>query len=276
MTFKPPPTTMFRHPPRSWGAVTATVLFLWLWTGTAAAGTTTHVAIATNFMPAWEAIHTAFNAHHPHRATASFGATGQLAVQIRQGAPVDLFLAADLRRPLELVESGHGVADSVFVYARGRLVLWSRDDNLIDANGAVLQSERIGPLAIANPSVAPYGAAAASVLRELGVDALWHQRLVLGNNIAQTEQFVVTGNAPLGFISLAQWRAHHARRGSHWLVPEPLHPPIEQAGVLLQRGKDNPAAIALMQFLRSPEAAALLTELGYSRSSLGQDPQHVP
>ncbi|MDD3449969.1 MAG: molybdate ABC transporter substrate-binding protein [Gammaproteobacteria bacterium] len=220
------------------------------------------VAVAANFKATLEEVGAAFTRATGHQVLASSGSTGKLYTQITQGAPFAVLLAADSARPERLEREGHAVAGSRFTYAVGRLVLWSPDPDRVDAEGAVLRDPGLQRLAIANPRSAPYGAAAQEVLEGLGLWDALQPRLVRGENIGQTFQFVASGNAPLGFVALAQVRAG-GQPGSQWLVPQALHAPIEQQAVLLGSGANNPAARAFLDYLRGPEAVAIIERYGY-------------
>lgn len=218
------------------------------------------VAVASNFADAAREVGSAFEAASAHRATFSVGSTGQLFTQIANGAPFDVFLAADQERPARAVAEGLAVAASRFTYARGRLALYSRDPGRV-AGPDTLRSGSFTRLAIANPDTAPYGAAAVAVMTALGVLDTVQGRIVRGANIAQAYQFVVTGNAELGFVALSQILRHG--EGSRWLVPADLHDPIAQDAVLLTGAVDRDAARAFLAFLRGPETAAVLEKYGY-------------
>jgi len=221
------------------------------------------VAVAANFTAPLDKLAAAFEKTSGHHLVISSGSSGKLYVQITAGAPFEVMLSADAERPLRLEKEGAAVAGSRFTYAIGKLVLWSRDPGLVDPAGAVLASSRFRHLAIPNPETAPYGAAARQVLQ--GLD-LWQKlapRLVQGEDIGQTYQFVATGNAELGFVALSQIRAAGKPQGSLWIVPSERYRPIEQQAVLLTRGKDNPAARAFLEFLRGAAARALIQEFGY-------------
>ena len=218
------------------------------------------VAVAANFSFAGREIGELFADATGHEAVLSFGSSGQLYAQITQGAPFDVFLAADRSYPRRAVEDGHAVADSLFTYATGRLVLFSADPGRV-AGRVSLEEGEFTRLAIANPELAPYGAAAVEVLTVLGLADRLRPRLVRGNNVAQTYQFVITGNAELGFVALAQVIAHE--RGSRWIVPSELHSPLAQDAVLLAHASDNEAAAAFLAFLRGRAAAAVLERYGY-------------
>ncbi|HET9822354.1 MAG TPA: molybdate ABC transporter substrate-binding protein [Burkholderiaceae bacterium] len=225
------------------------------------------VAVASNFAAPMKAIAAQFEQATGHHARVSLGATGAFYAQIRHGAPFEVLLAADAATPARLVADGAADAGSRFTYAVGRLVLWSARADRVDAQGATLRAPpRAGErLAIANPRLAPYGAAAEQVLERQGVAALWRDRRVQGENIAQTHQFVASGNAALGFVALAQVVAPDGgfASGSGWRVPESLHDPIRQDAVLLARGRANPAAAALLQYLRSDAARRVIAAHGY-------------
>jgi len=220
----------------------------------------TNVAVAANFTDAANEIAAAFKEKTGHEAILSFGSTGQLYTQITQEAPFEVFLAADDERPAKATEEGFGVPESQFTYAIGTLVLWSQDPDLVQGEGT-LKNGDFTKIAIANPEAAPYGAAAVQTMRELGVYDQLEPKLVQGNNISQTLQFVETGNAELGFVALAQVARND--EGSRWVVPEDLHDAIRQDAVLLKTGEDSEAAKAFVEFLKGPEAAAITKEFGY-------------
>ncbi len=221
-------------------------------------------AVAANALGAVRAIADRFESTTGHRVLVSPGSSGKLYAQIREGAPFDVFLSADAERPAQLEREERAVVGSRFVYARGRLVLWSATPGLVEAGGGVLRTDRFRRLAIANPKTAPYGAAAAAVLDALGVRAGVADRLVQGEDITQTFQFVATGNAEIGFVSLSQVVRHAGGdAGSRWLVPAEMHPPLVQEAVLLPRGRDRAAARAFLDFVRGAEARAILRSHGY-------------
>jgi len=231
-------------------------------TGVASAGEAS-AAVASNFTKPMREIAAGFERKTGHKVVLSFGSTGKLYAQIHNGAPFDLFLAADNQAPARLESEGHGVAGSRFTYAIGRLVLWSARPGYVDQNGEVLQKGDFRHIAIANPKTAPYGAAARQVLEKMGLWAGIRPHIVQGENIAQTYQFIASGNAELGFIALSQIRDAGRAEGSRWDLPRELHDPIEQDVVLLQRGRDNPAARELLAYLQSDEARAIIASYGY-------------
>ena len=224
------------------------------------------VAVAANFTAPIQAIAKAFEKDTGHRLVTAFGATGQFYAQIKNGAPFEVFLAADDTTPAKLEAEGDTVKGSRFTYAIGTLALWSAKDDYVDAEGNVLKQNQYQHLAIANPKAAPYGLAATQVLQKLNLTDATRAKLVEGQNITQAYQFVATGNAELGFVALSQiYQEGKITRGSAWVVPAALHEPIRQDAVILAKGKDNPAAQALVDYLKGPKAAAVIAAYGYSR-----------
>ncbi len=241
----------------------ASVLAVMTCLGTAHAGEV-QVAVAANFAGPMEKLAAQFQKDTGHKAVVASGATGKFYAQIRNGAPFEVLLSADDETPARLEAEGQVVAKSRFTYAVGRLVLWSAKANYVDATGAVLKTGDFTHLAIANPKTAPYGAAAVAVIDKLGLTARLQPRLVQGENIAQAFQFASTGNAELGFVAQAQvWRDGKFTAGSGWIVPAAMHAPIRQDAALLTRGAKNPAAQALLDYLRTDKAKALIRAYGY-------------
>ncbi|QYG03672.1 molybdate ABC transporter substrate-binding protein [Massilia sp. NP310] len=231
--------------------------------GTAHAGEV-QVAVAANFAGPMEKLAEQFQRDTGHKAVVATGATGKFYAQIRNGAPFEVLLAADDDTPARLETEGHVAAGSRFTYAVGRLVLWSARGGVVDAGGNVLKTGSYKHLAIANPKTAPYGAAAVATLRKLGLYESVQPRIVQGENIAQAWQFASTGNAELGFVAQAQvWRDGKFTSGSGWIVPATMHAPIRQDAALLAKGAGNPAAQALLQYLRTDKAKALIRTFGY-------------
>lgn len=225
-----------------------------------AAAEVARVAVAANFAEAAAAIAERYEARSGDRILLASGSTGQLFTQIDQGAPFEAFLAADQARPARAEAEGLAVPGSRFTYATGRIVLFSPDPTLVEGP-QTLRDGRFERLAIANPATAPYGTAAVEALRALGLYEGLAARIVKGNNIAQAYQFVESGNAELGFVALSQVIASHA--GSRWVVPRDLYRPIAQDAVLLQAGAGNEAARGFLDYLKGPEAAAVLERFGY-------------
>ncbi|UVJ46066.1 molybdate ABC transporter substrate-binding protein [Pseudomonas sp. LS1212] len=222
------------------------------------------VAVAANFTAPIQAIAKDFERDTGHKLVSSFGATGQFYTQIKNGAPFEVFLAADDSTPAKLEAENETVAGSRFTYAIGTLALWSAKDGYVDAKGQVLKDNQYRHLSIANPKAAPYGLAATQVLEKLKLTEATRAKLVEGQNITQAFQFVSTGNAELGFVALSQiYKDDKVTSGSAWIVPAELHDPIRQDAVVLNKGKDNQAAKALVDYLKGPKAAAIIKSYGY-------------
>lgn len=222
------------------------------------------VAVAANFMQPMHQIAAAFERDSGHRLRLSYGSTGRLAAQIRNGAPFDVLLAADEATPARLESDGLAVRGTRMTYATGRLVLWSLQPGAVDAQGEVLRRPPSGHLAVADPKLAPYGRAALQTLQRLGVLPAWQPRLVQGESIAQAHQYVASGNAALGLVALGQvFDGGRLLQGSAWVVPASLHEPIRQDAVLLRRAQGHAAAQALLRFLQSEGARALIRAHGY-------------
>ena len=220
----------------------------------------TNVAVAANFTEAAKEIAAAFKQKTGHEAILSFGASGAFYTQITQDAPFQIMLSADTERPKKLVDGGLGVADSRFTYAIGKLVLWSRNPDLVKGE-ATLKNPTFAKLSICNPVAAPYGEAAVETMKSLKLYDALQPKLVVGADITQAFQFVDTGNADLGFVAGSQLIK---REGSRWDVPQNLYNPIRQDAVLLKKGVGNEAATAFMQFLKGPEAHAIIEKYGYA------------
>lgn len=223
-----------------------------------------HVAAASNFSAPMKALAAQFEQDTGHKVVISSGSTGKFYAQIRNGAPFEMLLAADDEAPARLEAEGLAVAGSRFTYSIGKLVLWSARPDVVDSQGEVLKKAAFERLSIANPRLAPYGLAAVEVLKSLNVFAAVETRLVMGENIAQAYQFVHAGNASLGLVAMSQvYEDGKLKSGSAWLVPSHLHQPIRQDAVLLQKGRDNPAAQELARFLKDGKARRLIRRYGY-------------
>jgi len=220
-----------------------------------------HVAVASNFHSVAIDLAMKFEESTGKKITLISGSTGKHYAQIRYGAPFDVFLAADSKRPKRLEEKGHAISGSRFTYAIGKVVLWSPDKTFVDNNGNVLMQEHFRYLAIANPKLAPYGRAAQEILQSR---SLWHKlqkRIVRGENIAQAYQFVKSGNAELGFVAYSQVVQHtQPKSGSMWMVPTHLYTPVTQQAILL---KESSTAHQFLSFLRSEVALTVIRNNGY-------------
>lgn len=222
------------------------------------------VAVAANFTAPAKLIAADFERDTGHKVQFSFGATGKFYAQIRNGAPFEVLLSADDTTPARLEKEGAAVAGTRFTYATGKLALWSAKAGYVDQKGEVLKTGDFKHLAIANPKLAPYGAAAVEVLTALKLLDALQPKFVQGENIAQAHQFVATGNAELGFVALAQvMKDGKLGDGSAWIVPATLHQPIRQDAVLLDKGRGKPAAEAWLGFLKSDKAKAVIRGFGY-------------
>jgi len=221
---------------------------------------TVSVAVAANFTKVAEELATAFKAKTGDELQLSFGATGQLYTQITQGAPFQIFLAADDQRPQKAVDEGYGVDGTVFTYAQGKLVLYGIATD-VTAGADVLKADAFQKLSIADPETAPYGAAAVETLKALNLYDTLAPKIVTAQNISQAQQFVESGSAELGFVALSQ--VIGSDKGTQWLVPAELYQPIRQDAVLLKTGENEPAAKAFLDYLRSDEAVAIIRKSGY-------------
>ncbi len=220
-----------------------------------------HLAVASNFKGAMTEIAGRFESNTKHQVALSFGSTGKQYAQIKHGAPFDAFFAADTRHPQLLEQDGVALPASRFTYAIGKLVLWSPKSNYIDPDGRILAQSEFRHLAIANPKLAPYGQAAQEVLMALGLWQKLAARLVRGENIAQTFQYVKSGNAELGFVAYSQVKQADGKvEGSMWRVPASMYRPIEQQAVVLQ---GNETIRAFMSFMKSEQALKIIHDYGY-------------
>lgn len=223
------------------------------------------IAVASNFVRPLQALSREFSKRTPHRIVVISGATGKLYAQVKNGAPFDILLAADEKTPSQLENEGLAANGTRFTYAIGKLVLYSAKPAFVDGEGNVLRSNQFEHLAVANPKLAPYGAAGMAVLSNLNLLDGLKPKLVFGENIAQTLQFVESGSAELGFVAWSQViEAGKPRTGSFWLVPESLYPPIRQDAVVLRKAAKNTAARAFVDFLKSEAARGLVAEAGYA------------
>jgi len=223
------------------------------------------VAVAANFTAPMQKIAAEFEKDTGHKAQLIFGSTGKFYAQISNGAPFEVLLSADAATPSKLVSEGSAVAASQMTYAIGKLVLWSAKPGLVDSKGEVLKRTDLAHVAYCNPALAPYGAAAVQAMKSLGVFDALQPKLVQGENITQAYQFVVSGNAEMGFVALSQvFKDGKISDGSAWVVPSDLYQPIRQDAVILEKGHGKPAAEALVKFLKSDKARAIIRSFGYA------------
>ena len=221
------------------------------------------VAVAANFTAPMRLIAAEFEKDSGHKVVASYGSTGKFYAQIKNGAPFEVLLSADDETPLRLVKDGAAVSGTAFTYAIGKLVLWSAKPGLVDGAGAILKKGDFAHLAMADPKLAPYGAAAVETLKALGTLEAAQPKIVTAENITQAYQFVRSGNAELGFVALSQVLQDGRIDDSSWLVPASLYTPIRQDAAMLAPGRGKPAAAALMQYLQGDKARAIIKSFGY-------------
>lgn len=222
------------------------------------------VAVAANFTGPMEKIAPAFEQATGHKALIAYGTVGKFYAQIKNGAPFDVLVSADSDTPLRLEKDWLALPESRYTYAIGKLMLWSTKPGLVDDKGEVLRKGDFKFLSIANPKTAVYGAAAVEVMKKMGVDTALEPKFVYGENITQAYQFVATGNADLGFVALSQiYKDGKYAEGSYWMVPPSDYSQLRQDVVLLVRGKDNPAAAALLAYLKSDAARKVIAAHGY-------------
>jgi molybdate transport system substrate-binding protein len=239
----------------------AVISFIGLWTiCSASLASEVLIATATNFTIATERLKEAYEASTNHRIHIISGSTGKLYAQITRGAPFDILLAADQRRPELLERDGQAVAGSRFTYAIGGLALWmATGETFGDQDGMqVLRHAR--RIAIANPDLAPYGAAAWQAMGRAGLQDELRDRIVMGENVGQAYAMVASGNADMGLVATSMMPPDS---GSRWLLPDSLHDPIRQDAVLLARAEENPAALGFLRYLRSAEARELIELMGF-------------
>ena len=222
------------------------------------------VAVASNFANVLKEIAIEFQKDTGHQLAITPGATGKFYAQISNGAPFDVFLSADDETPRKLAQEGKAIASSQFTYAIGRLALWSPNLEMIDKNADILKTDKFKFIAIANAKVAPYGQAAVQTMQKLGVLTKIEPRVVQGESISQTYQFVSTGNAQLGFVAMSQIVENgKIKMGSAWIVPEEMHEQLKQDAVVLQSCKHMSACQALIEYLKSEKAKKLMASYGY-------------
>lgn len=222
------------------------------------------IAVAANFAAPVKKIAADFEAATGHKVVISTGSTGAFYAQIRNGAPFEVFLAADDETPVKIEAEGAGVKGSRFTYAIGKLVLWSAKPGYVDDKGEVLKKGAFARLALANPKTAPYGAAGVEVLKRLGLAESLQAKIVQGENITQAWQFVSSGNAELGFVALSQvWENGKLTGGSAWIVPAADYASIRQDAILLAKGEGKPAADAFLKYLKADKARAVIKSYGY-------------
>jgi molybdate transport system substrate-binding protein len=222
------------------------------------------VAVAANFAAPMKEIAARFEHDTGHKVLSTVGATGKFYAQIKNGAPFDILLAADDETPARLEKEGAAIPNTRFTYAIGKLVLWSAQPGLVDDKGGVLKKASFEHLAIANPKLAPYGAAAVQAMQKMNVYSALEPKFVVGESIAQAQQFVASGAAQLGFVAMSQvYEGGKLKSGSAWVVPRSMYSPIRQDAVALEKGKGKPAVEALLNYMKGDKAKAVIRLYGY-------------
>lgn len=222
------------------------------------------IAVAGNFLKPLKVLAEKFESKTKYKVAISVGSTGKLYAQITNGAPFELFLSADQKRPTQLISQKLAIKNSLFTYAIGSLVLWSSDQERIDSGGELLSSPDLKHLAIANPNVSPYGEQTIQALKALGVYNQLKNKFVQGQNLGQTFQYISSGNIQQGIIAESQVTLKgEITSGSIWILPKHLYQPIKQDAVLLEKGRYNPAAKAFIDYLKTPEAVKIINSFGY-------------
>src|SRR5271170_5666836 len=241
---------------------------LLLLTGTLATGQEITVAAAADMSAALPELVTAYTHKTGQTVKLSFGSSGNLTNQIRNGAPFDVFFSADEEYPQQLIAEGLAAKDTLYRYAVGRLVLWVPGDSALDLSKLgikALLDPSVKKISIANPATAPYGRAAEAALRHFDIYDRVSGKLVLGENVSQAAQFVESGNAQAGLIALSHALAPAMKdKGRYWTVPLDAYPTLNQAAVVLSKSKQQDAARKFLEFVRGPEASSLLTSYGFS------------
>ncbi|MEY3288586.1 MAG: hypothetical protein RLZZ419_828 [Pseudomonadota bacterium] len=240
------------------------IMIAFLLFGQSSWSATVLVAVAANFSKPMTEIATEFEKATGHSAHLSFGSSGKFVAQMENGGPFDVLLSADEKGPEKLEQAGLTVPNTRFVYALGKLVLWSATPGYVDDQGNILTTGGFKHLALADPKLAPYGAAAVEVLKKMKLFDKLSPLFVQGENIAQTYQFISTANAELGFVALSQVIENgKIATGSGWIIPDDQYAPIRQGAVLMKKGAENPAAPALLAYLKSTPALAIIEKYGY-------------
>jgi molybdate transport system substrate-binding protein len=228
---------------------------------------TVRVAAASDLQFAMPELAARYEKEDGAKIELSFGSSGNFFAQIQNGAPFALFFSADRSYAEKLIAAGQADPKSLYVYALGRLVLWAPSDanlKLTEKGLSALTDPRVQKIAIANPQHAPYGRAAVAALKNAGLYERLKPKLVFGENISQAAQFAQSGNAQVGVIALSLALSETMKNGERWIVPADLHPPLEQAAVLLSAGRNKSPAEGFLEFVKSESGRAVLARYGFT------------
>lgn len=224
------------------------------------------IAAAADLVYCVPELNTAFGKQHPDvELTVTNGSSGMFFTQIRQGAPIDVYMSADMSYPRKLAEEGSADRKSLTLYAIGRIVLWTMDPDVnINVGMAVMRDAKVQHIALANPEHAPYGRAGKAAIEKAGFWKEIEPKVVYGENIVQAKQYAESGNAEIGILALSLVRAPTmAGKGRYWVIPEDMYPPLEQGAALTTFGKDKVGARQYIKFLRTPEARKIFEKYGF-------------
>jgi len=236
-----------------------------------AAAQTVRIAAAADLQYAMEDLARQYEKHSPVKLAVTYGSSGNFYAQIQNGAPFDLYFSADISYPQKLVEAGLAEKDSLYNYARGRIVLWVARDFALDPallEWKILEDPRVQKIAIANPEHAPYGAAAVAALKKAEEYDKVQAKFVYGENISQTAQFVQSGSAQVGVVALSLAISPAMRDGKRWEIPQEFYPPLNQAAVILKSSPNQTAAKAFLEFLKSDTGRATLARYGFTAAEV--------
>ncbi|MBF0380853.1 MAG: molybdate ABC transporter substrate-binding protein [Magnetococcales bacterium] len=229
-----------------------------------AASQTVHVAVAANFKQPMEKLADIFAAQTQHDLLISTGSTGKLYAQIVNGAPFQVFFAADQKRPTLLAQAGLADKQSQFTYAMGRLALWVPGSKNRNINREYLHKKKARPIALSNPKVAPYGMAAKEVLQFTNSWKQHKNNMAFAENVGQTLAFVASGGVDSGFVALSQLKTIKADPKNIWIIPHQYYNPIRQDAVVINQHKSNPGVLALMKFLKTANSKNIIKAMGYA------------
>jgi molybdate transport system substrate-binding protein len=257
----------------SWRRILGLAIAVSLFAAFQTCAQTLRVAVASDLQFAMKDLVIRYESHSRDTLAISYGSSGNFFTQIANGAPFDLFFSADSAYPQKLIDAGLADRQTLYSYAFGRLVLWAPSESHLDlgkSGFSALLDPKVQKIAIANPAHAPYGSAAIAALQKAGVYEKLKSKLVFGENISQTAQFVQSGNAQVGFVALSVAISPAMATGHWWLIPTEFHPALEQAAVVISASKNKPAAAKFLDFVKSPDGREILAKYGFT---MGQTPE---